>query len=333
MVSTIPGRRCHLRRLALISLLTLAFACAVAAAGGQRHATIRLRAGSFPDDVAQAYGAIWVASHRGYGITMIDPKTNRASYLTLPTNQCGPLAAGAGRVWFSNCSGETPNPLIYALNPTTGKVVARTPGQGVAFADRSVWTIRLGNAKDILVRLDPRTRVALARIPLPITPDPNGQFPGSYGLRALWLCNSDDAVVRVDPATNTVAAVIPLPGGHSATTGYFSTGRLAFAAGRVWVPTPGGLYEINPRTNTAARLPIALHGFSQLGDVDAVSDGNNVYVRTSDQTIVEIDAASRTIVKHFPAPPTGGGGGFTVAHRSLWVANAGDDTVWREPIP
>lgn len=31
-------------------------------------------------------------------------------------------------------------------------------------------------------------------------------------------------------------------------------------------------------------------------------------------------------------PATGGGGGIAVARGSLWIANAGADTVWREPL-
>jgi outer membrane protein assembly factor BamB len=317
-------------KLVLIPLLTLALVSGNAAAGSRSRVTVHLRAGTFPDEMTYAFGRIWVLSHRGPGITRIKPATNRAKFLYLQTNQCYLPVAGARRVWFANCSGEVPTPLIYALDPKTGTVVARTRGTGVAFGDGSVWTVR-GYGK-VLVRLDPQTRVVLARIQLPITPDENGQHPGTYGLGALWLTNSSDAVVRVDPATNRVARVIPLPGGQATpAAGYFDTGRIAFAAGKVWVPNAGGLYEIDPTTNKATRLSIALHGFSELGDVEAVGSGDHVFVRTSDTSIVEIDATTGQAFRRFKA--SGGGGGFTVARGSLWIANAADDTVWREPIP
>jgi streptogramin lyase len=326
------------RRLILVVSLfvhALVLAVATAGAGSPKHITIHLQTGSFPNDVSYAFGRIWVVSHRGYGITRIDPATNRGQNLNVPTNQCYPLATGAGRLWFSNCSGESPNPRVYALDPRTGNIVARASGEGVAFGDGSIWTIRLvtrrgGQVDNVLVRLDPRTRIVLARISLPISPDVNGQSPGTFGVGALWLSNSNDVVARVDPATNTVAAVIPLPGGKATTDGYFSTGRIAFAAGKVWVPAPDGLYQIDPATNTATRLPIALHGFSQLGDVNAIASGNHVFVRTSDTSVAEIDASTGAVVHRYTA--SGGGGGFTVARGSLWIANAGNDTVWREPL-
>jgi outer membrane protein assembly factor BamB len=101
----------------------------------------------------------------------------------------------------------------------------------------------------------------------------------------------------------------------------------AFAAGKVWVPNPAGLYQIDPATNTAKVVPIPLHRMSQNGDVNAVADGDKVYVRTSDTSIACIDARTGKVVRRFPA--TGGGGGLTVARGSLWVVNAGPGTVWR----
>jgi outer membrane protein assembly factor BamB len=83
----------------------------------------------------------------------------------------------------------------------------------------------------------------------------------------------------------------------------------AFAAGKVWVPNPAGLYQIDPATNTAKVVPIPLHGMSQNGDVNVVADGDKVYVRTSDTSIACIDARTGKVVRRFPA--TGGGGGLT----------------------
>jgi hypothetical protein len=55
-------------------------------------------------------------------------------------------------------------------------------------------------------------------------------------------------------------------------------------------------------------------------------------MRTSDSRIDRIDTASGRVLATYPADGGGGGGGLAVAFGSLWVDNAGSDSVWREPI-
>lgn len=45
-----------------------------------------------------------------------------------------------------------------------------------------------------------------------------------------------------------------------------------------------------------------------------------------------IDPASGGVQAVYPAGSEGGGGDITVAFGSLWVYNAGSDSIWREPI-
>jgi streptogramin lyase len=289
---------------------------------------IKLSIGAFPDYPISAFGAVWVESHRGYGIYRINPHTNRARWIPMPENQCGPPAAARGRLWFSNCSGETGVSRMYGLNPTNGKIVARRAGSGVAYAGGSLWTVNLG--KNTLIRSDPRTGVVLARIKLGISPAPNGQWAGSACLGSLWTPNGTDGLQRTDLATNATQ-VIPLPGGHDATgTGYFAANNVACAARKVWVPDGAGLYEVDPATDAATLLPIRIGPFSQQGDVSIVSAGDDVYLRTSNTSVAKIDATTGAVVARYPA--TGGGGGIIVAYGSLWVVNANAGSLWREPL-
>jgi outer membrane protein assembly factor BamB len=128
--------------------------------------------------------------------------------------------------------------------------------------------------------------------------------------------------------------VIALPGAKSAfaaTGGFFSADFVACTGGKVWVPNLAGLYAIDPGTNAATRVPVAIRPNSRLGDPGITAANGHVFVRTSDTTVDEVDAATGTIVHTYRA--TGGGGGqIAVAYRSLWVPNAASGTVWREPI-
>jgi hypothetical protein len=74
----------------------------------------------------------------------------------------------------------------------------------------------------------------------------------------------------------------------------------------VWVPNPAGLYSIDAQTNVATRLPIAIRPNSQLGDPGITASNGSVYIRTSDTTVTQVDAATGKPSRTFPA--TGGGG-------------------------
>jgi hypothetical protein len=286
---------------------------------------IKLSIGAFPDYPISAFGAVWVESHRGYGIYRISPRTNKTRWITMPENQCGPPAAGAGRLWFSNCFAAD---RTYGLNPVSGKITARRSGGRVAYAGGSLWAVDEGT--NTLLRSDPRTGVVLARIKLGISPAPNGQWAGSACLGSLWTPNGTDGLQRTDLATNATQ-VIPLPGGHDATgNGYFAVNNVACADGKVWVPDGAGLYEVDPATAAATLLPIRIGPFSQQGDVSIVSAGDDVYLRTSDTSVAKIDATTGAVVARYPA--TGGGGGIIVAYGSLWVVNANAGSLWREPL-
>jgi streptogramin lyase len=314
-------------------MLRLAFAglATAAAVTGPPPGTtvIRLSAAAFPDSALSVNGAVWIEAHREALIYRIDPKTNAVEKIALSAPQCGPLAYGARRIWFSSCFGVTGVARSYGIPVRNGKWVINTKGGGPAFAGGSLWVV--DETKAVLIRSDPRSGVVLRRIKLAISEAPNGQWAGTPCFGSLWVTNGVDAVQQIDLAKNT-SRVVPLPGGHDTTgSGYFASTVAACASGKVWVPNGAGLFELDPATGDATLLPIAIASFSQQGDVAIVADGGDVYLRTSDTTVVKIDGATAKVVARFPA--AGGGGGIAVADGSLWVVNAADGTVWREPLP
>jgi streptogramin lyase len=312
------------------AIVMAAAAFAAAASGPPQGATeITLSIPAFPDGAVVANGTVWVESHRQGTLWRIDPSTNAAKALPLSSPQCGPLAYGGGRIWYSSCFGITGQALTYGYNPTTRRRVVFTKGGGPAYAGGSIWMI--DPRKNILVRADPRTGVVLRRLKLGITPAPQGTWAGSQCGDSLWTTNGVDAVQRTTLATNKTH-VIALPGGHDTNgTGYFSVNNVACAGGKVWIPNGAGLYELDPTTENAVLLPIQIDSFSQQGDVAILADSDNVYLRTSDTQVMQIDANTGKVTATFPA--AGGGGGIAVSAGSLWVVNAGDGTVWREPLP
>jgi streptogramin lyase len=313
-----------------LALSVAAAAFAAAATPPPQGATqITLSIPAFPNGAVVSNGIVWVESHREATLWRIDPATNAAKAVPLSSPQCGPPAYGAGRIWYSSCFGITGQALTYGFNPKTRRAVVFTKGGAPAYAGGSVWMI--DPRKNILLRADPRTGVVLKRLRLGISPAPNGTWAGSQCGDSLWTTNGVDAVQRTTLATNKTH-VIALPGGHDTNgTGYFGVSTVACAAGKVWIPNGAGLFELDPTTENALLLPIPIESFSQLGDVAIVADRDSVYLRTSDTQVVQIDANTGKVTAQFPA--AGGGGGIAVAAGSLWVVNAEDGTVWREPLP
>jgi ligand-binding sensor domain-containing protein len=283
--------------------------------------------------IAWGYGSIWAASHVGQDVYRINPRTNKVvKRINVGENQCVGLTTGAGAVWVWNCAGETGRGVVYKIDPRTNRVVSHLNGMYGTFGDGSLWTQSQDWTR--LLRVDPRSDVVLASIKLPIPLPATGHvFPAAVCDGSLWSV-ADTAVVRYDTATNKVAGVIQLPGAASATSvrsGYYDANYAACAAGKVWVGNLAGLYSIDESTNTATRLPIPIKSNSQLGDPGLVAAGNQVFVRTSDRAVTQVDAETGKAVHIYPA---GGGGGeqIAVANGSLWVGAAALGQLWREPL-
>jgi streptogramin lyase len=326
-------------KLALVIALASAAMVTGASASGTTAAKVHVKkilvaAGVGTGSVLNAYGSIWVAAHVGTYLYRINPHTNHViKSINIGENQCVDLVAGGGKIWDWNCSGETGSGVVREINPRTNRVIRLLPKMYGTFGDGSLWA----QTQDwkTLERIDPKSRVVLKQIKLPIPlPESGHVFPAAVCAGSVWSV-ADTSVIRYSTATNTVSRVISLPGAVSQTTatgGYFDATYAACAAGKVFVTNLAGLYSIDEKTNKATRLPVSIHPNTYLGDPGLTASRGQVFVRTSDKTVTQVDAQSGQVVRTYPA---GGGGGeqIAVGYGSLWIPAFRGQSVWRERIP
>jgi DNA-binding beta-propeller fold protein YncE len=301
-------------------------AASISSAAVPRHVAIPTP--GFPGHIASGFGAVWVISHRGGFLYRIDPARNRVTAtIDVSDALCWVPAVGAGAVWVANCGGLAGFEVTYKVDPRTNRVLRRVPGSTPVFGAGSLWTALL--MKGMVYRIDPESGIVLTKIRRVGFDTRELLYIGGIGYGSAWI-GSNTTVARIATATNKVTEVIRLPRatrGSTVTGGYSGAAHMAFAMGKVWIAVPGGVYIIDPSTNQARRLSIPIRPFTQAGDIAIVASAGSVWVRTSDRKVVRIDVRTGRVDRTYPA--SGGGGGLAVAFGSLWVANAGDDTVWR----
>jgi streptogramin lyase len=336
MMKRMLGQRASRRRvatavttLALGLLMPTTVASASTAAG-----RVVIKTPGYPGFANVGYGAVWVGAHRGAVLHRIDPATNRVTTLPLRYEPICTASIGFGAIFITECAGNHNDTI--AVSARRRKIVRTFQGGWPIAAYGSLWT--LNDAGTRVFRFDPRSGVRLASIPTGLT---DGIVTGyafealaAAGAGAVWIVDQTaKSVVRIDAATNKAVAVIPLPGAvtiHSSTQGYATGNSMAFIGGKVWCGNPAGIYEVDPAANRATLLPIKIGDLGAWGPIGITGWHNRVFVRTSGNTVTEIDARSDEVVGRYPA--TGGGGEPAVGYGSLWIPNAGSDTTWRERL-
>jgi hypothetical protein len=314
--------------------LSLAATVAVLAVGGAAAASpVTFTTPGAPAHLLIAYGSVWVAGHYG-DVYRLNPRTNRrVATIAVPSPLCLQPAAGAGSLWISGCTGLTGVDKSYRIDPGTRRVVGTVNGGAPFFGAGSLWTTTSTSATPSVLRLDPRTGLTLTTIPIKIDVSPGGGLiPFAIIDGSLWAM-TDTAVARIDTATNQLSAIIALPGakvGGAYPGGYLGGAAGAYADGKVWVPNPAGLFEIDPSTNTAQLVPVRFRPMSNGGDINVGAANGSLWFRTGNKTVARFDPTADRLLGTSPA--AGGGGGIAVGFGSLWVANAGADSVWRERI-
>jgi glutamine cyclotransferase len=218
----------------------------------------------------------------------------------------------------------------YVLDRRSLRVVRRVKGFAAVFAAGSIWAVYDRS----IYRIDPQSGIVLAKVRVPgANPDSvaGGNLDGAAD-GSVWT-TTDKTVVRISTTTNAVTNVIPLPGVQNAVfaTGETAPSNLVLVSGKIWLTQFPSLYEIDPATNIATQTPIKVGPFGQAGASGMLAvDGGTLLVRTTDRLVVRFDPQTLEIQRRYRA--TGGGGDIAVAFGSLWVANAGYDTTWREPL-
>jgi hypothetical protein len=284
---------------------------------------------------------MWVFPHHVELAYRVDPTRNRVlTVVKINDASCTSAAAGGGLVWTSNCgSGENEPAWVYGIDPANARVAIRVRGTNPAFGDGSLWV--MDDSGKWVRRVDPRTGVVLARIATHSDQQPGGGslVLGGVGYGSAWLdSDADKTVTRISTATNRVTAVIPLAGAKtqdeafgSAASGYINGAGMAFADGKAWLGDAAGLFEIDARTNHARLIRLGMRPFAEWGDIPVAAGAGSIWIRTTNTRIDRIDPASGKVLGVYRGD-SDGGGGVAVAFGSLWVENAGADSVWREPI-
>ena len=150
-----------------------------------------------------------------------------------------------------------------------------TQGGALAPGFGSVWASDAGTGE--LLRIDPRTRRVLARVPL------GDQALPDAGAGALWA-TAGGRLIRIDPTTNRVSARIALGLGARVIAG------VSAERGVVWVPSPLELLRIDPRRNAIdRRIGLEHQGFQANG---FATDGTLLYVLRADRVLRTLDATT-----------------------------------------
>lgn len=219
---------------------------------------------------------------------------------------------------------------VAALDPRTSTVIAdipvgTTPSDVVAGAGY-VWVINTANST--VSRIDPRTQTAAGPA------FGVGAVPGALaaGAGQLWVADArHDAVIRVDAQSETPTPPIPIRAGSSPNrTPTGSVNELTVSGNDVYAESVAGLARINGIRGRVERIRRSgiyagnPYGPS-LSKAVVVGEGG-VWVETYNgishlkpRTLGKIGTLTG------PNPP----GGIAAGNGWVWVADAGEDTLWR----
>lgn len=289
-------------------------------------AAIHLPLGGAPAAVAAGFGSIWVTTHRGTVLYRIDPNTDRVTaQIDVGQESCSLMAIGAARVWTLPCaSGNT-----IVVNPATNQIDRTLPpaALSIAFANGRPWLTSRVN--DPLTELDPVTFRITATLKVANTvifagagkiftanPSPlTGEWNGS-------------TITEIDPDTHRVLRTFttPDPGTYAS---------VIYAFGRIWLKgsDTDKLIAIEPGSGVATTYTIpGWSALDQFYGMDITTGLGDLWIRTANGTVSRIEPRDAKVIATYPADPAAGGGDIVVDNGSLWIANFGTDTVWRDRI-
>ena len=276
----------------------------------------------YPTD---AFGSVWVSSHRGQALDRIDPHDGRVTArIDLGQNSCSPVYPTPTLLLISPCDDGT-NSMI--VNPRTNQVVGSIPGSVNDYAFGSAWFSDATGTT--LQRVDVRTRkrTTIAHV-----------WVGwiAHGGGRLWVVESGPydgtwhgGIAEVDPTANRVIRTIPVknPGAYPA---------LAYAFGALWLQ--GGAEPFFDRVDpvTGHVTTFAIPNYEPNTDLEGgslVAGMGSVWMQIAPAVIGRFNPRTGALVGHFPADPQGAGSWPLPAYGSLWVSNFDSEQIWRDRIP
>jgi YVTN family beta-propeller protein len=216
-------------------------------------------------------------------------------------------------------SGDTSSPMPWWRRPAvlvTGSAAVAT------LALVAVLVLRPGPSGVQTVQpnhlgvIDPRTNDVVAQVPVGISPG-----PVAVGGNTVWVGNLEDrTLTSVDPVERTSTGTVPLDG--RTPTG------VAEGLGSVWVAhgLRGGVSRIDPEFRTITGTTAV--GGSAFGSPNGTLaiDRTSVWAAFGDSTLAQINAQGETLGQTLAGTQPAG---VAVGEGAVWVANAGDSTVYR----
>jgi streptogramin lyase len=287
-------------------------------------ASIAVSDTAVPTGLAAVRSSLWVVAHNGGTASRIDPTTNRVVHtVQIDQGSCGEPIEAFGDLLALPCADSA---SVVVVDGRSGKIrgtIRDAAGTAVA-ADGSVWVGTFDGKT--LQRVDPKT---LKREKTIRTASGLTAFDGHF----VWSAGADEhgaatgALAKVDPGSNRVVQRYSLsPMGVTFMT---------YGFGALWFKPIDKPELIRFETATGRSKSIPLPGWSalsQFGDQPVAVGAGSLWVRSADDRIVRINPKTYRVEGRYVADPSGGGGYPLVAFGSLWVANYGSATVWRQPI-
>lgn len=257
-----------------------------------------------------------MSSHRARTLYRIDPQTsNVQAEIEVDMLACGLLLTTADAVWVTSCE-DGPSKRI---DPDTDEVVEETAAgvlPPVTAEDGSTWQVR--GLDQLVDRIDPATGAAIESVPT----GPLPWFPvAAFG--AVWLPNVDGTITRVDTASSQPSSVVLSDEETSV--------LLAVAGGSLWAVDgiSGQLWRIGP-DGTVALSSVRPIPPSSFYDINLAVADDHLFLRSGNDEVWEVDAATAEVIAVYPA--SGAGGHVAVGDATLWVAAFNDQVVRRIPL-
>ena len=226
-----------------------------------------------------------------------------------PRAPCG-VGSGYGSVWVATDGGGRLLRIDPATNRVTRSVQVGRTACTLAVGAGAVWTVRY--EADELVRVDPETW-RVRRLTVDTTPVDVLVAAGS-----VWVTSWEDrSLARIAPRGLRVTGVVHLPARPLG---------LLFLGGSLWVGSGRDsteVFRVDPSTLAVVRVPTGAKAPGWF-----VAGARDVWVTTSQDSIVRIDPATNRVVTKLPARgnPVEGA---TDPNGLLWIPSKQSDTVTR----
>jgi YVTN family beta-propeller protein len=284
------------------------------------HVTER-SVGPGPNELAAAFGSIWVSNHHGASVSRIDPKTLKVIAKIGVGVQPANIAIGLGALWETNYDGT-----ISRIDPTTNRASSvghfgHLCGQP-AIAAAALWVYVCAVDRPYVAMVAPRTGKAVAKI---AAGGDGSELALADG--ELWMATFlPGKILQIDDRTGKVLQSLPAPGCPDLT-------RTASGYGSLWVGQVGGcpsgdidvVLRMDPRTG---RVLNTIHTATPAPIVTVGNGG--VWVGGSDDGKVErIDPTTLRVSDWSKLPVGGEMDEFEAAFGALWAVSFAEATLWR----